>query len=98
MWECVVNDRPVGKPQEKVLMNIAASFPSVKKPRYVDQERKELIRLKVMLDSLVTLQQGCSLRHLLVHLQLVATWNLHTTQPNTLLPTYEEVVNLTGLL
>jgi hypothetical protein len=34
-----VNDRPVGKPQEKVLMNIAASFPSVKQPRYVDQEK-----------------------------------------------------------
>jgi hypothetical protein len=31
-----VNDRPVGKPQEQVLMNIAESFPSVKKPRYVD--------------------------------------------------------------
>jgi hypothetical protein len=29
-----VNDRPVGKPQEKVLMNIAASFPSVNKPRF----------------------------------------------------------------
>jgi hypothetical protein len=27
-----------------------------------------------------------------------ATWNLHTTQPNNLLPTYDEVVNLTGLL
>jgi hypothetical protein len=27
-----------------------------------------------------------------------ATRNLHTTQPNTLLPTYDEVVNLTGLL
>jgi hypothetical protein len=24
--------------------------------------------------------------------------NLHTTQPNTLFPTYDEVVNLTGLL
>jgi hypothetical protein len=46
-----VNDRPVGKPQEKVLMNIAASFPSVKKPRYVDQEKKQTIRLKVMLTS-----------------------------------------------
>jgi hypothetical protein len=33
-WECVVNDRPVGKPQEKVLMKIAASFPSVMKPRF----------------------------------------------------------------
>jgi hypothetical protein len=27
-----------------------------------------------------------------------ATWNLYTTQPNTLFPTYDEVVNLTGLL
>jgi hypothetical protein len=27
-----------------------------------------------------------------------ATQNLHTTQPNTLLPNYDEVVNLTGLL
>jgi hypothetical protein len=34
-----VNDRPVGKAQEKALMNIAASFPSVKKPRYIDQEK-----------------------------------------------------------
>jgi hypothetical protein len=34
-----LNDRPVGKPQEKVLMNIAASFPSVKNPRFVDQEK-----------------------------------------------------------
>jgi hypothetical protein len=41
-WSCqktcwrVVNDRPVGKSQEKVLMNIAASFPTVKKPRNAD--------------------------------------------------------------
>jgi hypothetical protein len=27
-----------------------------------------------------------------------AMWNLHTIQPNTLLLTYDEVVNLTGLL
>jgi hypothetical protein len=27
-----------------------------------------------------------------------ATRNLHTTQPSTFLPTYDEVVNLTGLL
>jgi hypothetical protein len=27
-----------------------------------------------------------------------ATRNLHTTQPNTLFPTYDEVINLTGLL
>jgi hypothetical protein len=51
-----------------------------------------------MLASLVTLQQGRCLRFLLVRLQLVATRNLHATQPNTLLPTYDEVLNLTGLL
>jgi hypothetical protein len=27
-----------------------------------------------------------------------ATWNLHTTQPKYSAPTYNEVVNLTGLL
>jgi hypothetical protein len=27
-----------------------------------------------------------------------ATWNLHTTQPNTLFPTCDEIVNLTDLL
>jgi hypothetical protein len=52
----------------------------------------------VMLASFMTLQQGRRLRFLLVRFQLVATWNLHTTQPRTLLPTYDEVVNLTGLL
>jgi hypothetical protein len=29
---------------------------------------------------------------------LAATWSLHTTQPSTLFPTCDEVVNLTGLL
>jgi hypothetical protein len=87
------------EPQEEGMMNIAAKFSLSKKPRYVDQERKKPIRLKVMLASLVTLQQGRRLRsNELARLQLVATWNLHTTQQNTLLPTYDEVVNLTGLL
>jgi hypothetical protein len=36
--------------------------------------------------------------HLLTRLRPEATWNLHTTQPNTLFPTYNEVVNLTSLL
>jgi hypothetical protein len=39
VYKIKVNDRPVGKPQGKVLMNIVASFPSVKKPRYIDQEK-----------------------------------------------------------
>jgi hypothetical protein len=60
------------------------------------QEKAKL--QKVMLTSLLTLQPGHCLRHLLTRLQLVATQNLHTTQPNTLFPTYDEVVNITGLL
>jgi hypothetical protein len=35
---------------------------------------------------------------LLTRLRPVATRNLHTTQPSTLLPTCDEVVNLTDLL
>jgi hypothetical protein len=31
-----MNDRPVGKPQEEGMMNIAASFSLSKKPRFVD--------------------------------------------------------------
>jgi hypothetical protein len=31
-----MNDRPVGKPQEEGMMNIAASFSLSKKPRFVN--------------------------------------------------------------
>jgi hypothetical protein len=78
------------------MMSTVASFPSVRNQGLSVQEKAKL--QKVMLASLVTLQQGHHLRHLLARLQLVATQNLHTTQPSTLLPTYDEVVNLTGLL
>jgi hypothetical protein len=40
------------------MINIAARFSLSKKPRFVDQERKKPILQKVMLASLVTLQQG----------------------------------------
>jgi hypothetical protein len=55
-------------------------------------------QLKVMLTGLITLQQGRRFRHLLTRLQPIATRNLHITQPNTLLPTCDEAVNLTRLL
>jgi hypothetical protein len=46
------------EPQEKGMMSIAASFPSVKKPRFnIGQERRGK-QLKVMQTGLVTLQQG----------------------------------------
>jgi hypothetical protein len=84
------------EPQEEGMMSKAGSFPLVRNQGLSVQEKAK--RLKVMLTSLVTPQQGCRLRHLLARLQLVATRNLHTTQPSTLLPTYDEVANLTGLL
>jgi hypothetical protein len=79
------------------MMNTVASLPSVRNRGLSIQQEKAKLQ-KVMLASFVTLLQGCRLRYLLARLQLVATWNLHTTQPRTLLPTYDEVVNLTGLL
>jgi hypothetical protein len=79
------------------MMSTAASFYLSKKTRFIESRKKAKLE-KVMLASFVTLQQGRRLRYLLTCLSLVATRNLHTTQPNTLLPTYDEVVNLTGLL
>jgi hypothetical protein len=79
------------------MINIAARFSSVTKPRYVDQERKETIRLKVMPASLRQLQTIYRAPRPRFALR-AATWNLHTTQLNTLFLTYDEVVNLTGLL
>ena len=55
------------------MMSVAASFPSVKKPRFIDQEKERHRRLKVFVEP--------------AH-----------TQTNTLFPTCDEVVNLTGLL
>jgi hypothetical protein len=49
-----VNDRPVGKPQEEGMMNIATSFSLSKKPRFNRTSRKKPILLKVMLASLAT--------------------------------------------
>jgi hypothetical protein len=75
-------------------MSIAAGFPSVKKPRYVDlgEERQTIEGDADCLNSTSTRA------HLLTHLRPVAMRNLHTTQPSTLFPTCDEVINLTGLL
>jgi hypothetical protein len=78
------------------MMSTAASFPSVRNQGLSVQDKAKL--QKVMPASFVILQQGRRLRHLLARLQLASTWNLYTTQPITLLPTYDEVVNLTRLL
>jgi hypothetical protein len=54
-------------------------------------------RLKVMLASLRQLRTIYKASRPSFAL-LAPTQNLHTTQPNTLFPPYDEVVNLTGLL
>jgi hypothetical protein len=78
-------------------MNIVADFPSVKKPRFVDQERRDK-RLKVMLASFATVPDNLYMAPRPSFALRAATWNLHTTQPNTLFATCDEVVNLTDLL
>jgi hypothetical protein len=66
----------------------------VKKPRYIvlGEERQTTEGDADWLNSTPTRV------HLLTRLRPVATRNLHTTQLSTLFPTYDEVVNLTGLL
>jgi hypothetical protein len=74
-------------------------FPQLRNQGYADQEKSRQLRLKVMLDSLVTLQQGRRFTIKRVSM-FSASSNVEPahTQPNTLFPTYDMVVNLTGLL
>jgi hypothetical protein len=64
---------------------------------YRSKRRKPNLRRWCLL-ALWHFNKGAVNDILLARLQLVATRNLHTTQPNTSFPTYDEVVNLTGLL
>jgi hypothetical protein len=86
----------LGTPREG-MMSTVESLPSVVKPRFIEPVGERTKLQKVMLASFVTLRTMAP-EILLVCLHLAATRNLHTTQPRTLLPTYDEVVNLTGLL
>jgi hypothetical protein len=88
---------PLGTPRGRCDEYSSKIFPRLRN-QGLSFRRGENKRLKVMLTGLITLQQGRRLWHLLTHLQPIATRNLHTTQPNTLFPTYDKVVNLTGLL
>jgi hypothetical protein len=89
---------PLGTPRGRCDEYSSKVFPSVKKLRYVDlrEERQTTEGDADWLNSTPT--RAPFNRSLLTHLQPVATRNLHTTQPNTLFPTCDEVVNLTGLL
>jgi hypothetical protein len=81
------------------MMNIAASFSSVKKPRFnVDLEEERRRRLKVMQTGLITLQQGRRLTILVDSSSASSNAEPAHTPISTLFPTCDEVVNLTGLL
>jgi hypothetical protein len=78
-------------------MSIAASFSLSKKPRFIDQEKKKPIRLKVILASFATALDnlyGASSK------LCFASSNMEPAHNTTkyLFPTYDEVFNLTGLL
>jgi hypothetical protein len=85
------------EPQEEGMMSIAAKFFPQLRNQVLSFRRGADKRLKVMLASLRQLWTIYRTPHPSFAL-LAATQNLHTTQPNTLFPTYDEVVNLTGLL
>jgi hypothetical protein len=88
---------PLGTPRERCDEYSSKIFPQLRN-QDMSIRRGTDKRLKVMLTGLMTLQQGRRLRHLLTRLQPIATRNLHTTQSTILFLTYDEVVNLTGLL
>jgi hypothetical protein len=86
-WWCDIK-APSWEPQEEGFAEHSSKFPSVMKPRLNRTSRKKAKLQKVMLASFMTLRtrapdnclSACSFSP-------AATWNLHTTQPRTLLPT-----------
>jgi hypothetical protein len=88
---------PLGTPRGRYDEYSSKVFPSVKKPRYVDLGEVDK-RLKVMRTGLIALQQGCRLTILVDSSLASSNAERAHTQPNNLFPTYDEVVNLTGLL
>jgi hypothetical protein len=81
------------------MMNIAARlFPQLRNQGLIVQEKSTQLRLKVMRTSLITLQQGRRLTILVDSSSASSNAEPAHTQPSTLFPTYDEVVNLTDLL
>jgi hypothetical protein len=79
------------------MMNIAASFFPQLRNQGLSIRRGANKQLKVLLASLRQLRTIYRVPGPSFAL-LAATRNLQTTQPNTLFPTCDEVINLTGLL
>jgi hypothetical protein len=69
------------------------------KPRFIEPVRERTNFRRLMLVGLATaLDNLYMVPYLGRSFTSAATWNLHTTQPKYFAPTYNEVVNLTGLL
>jgi hypothetical protein len=78
-------------------MNIAADFPSVKKLRYVDlREKRQTTEGDA--DWLNSSPTRAPFTILIDSSLASSNAEPAHTQPNILFPTYDEVVNLTGLL
>jgi hypothetical protein len=88
--------RQLGNSNGKYDEHSGKSFPSVRNQGLIVQEKS---RQTTEGDAASLRQLGTIYRapHPSFAL-LAATRNLHTTQPNTLFPTCDKVVNLTGLL
>jgi hypothetical protein len=88
---------PLGTPRGRCDEYNSKVFPSIKKPRYVDlgEERQTTEGDADWLNSTSTRAPFTTLVD-----SSSASSNAEPahTQPNTLFPTYDEVVNLTGLL
>jgi hypothetical protein len=79
-------------------MNIAARFPSVKKPRLCQSGEEQIITTEGNADWLNSTPTRAPFM-ILVDSSLASSNAEPThTQPNTLFPTYDKVVDLTGLL
>jgi hypothetical protein len=98
-WHAVdkVNDRPVGNPKRR-FDEYSRKFSLSYETKVVNPVGKIQYSRRWCPLAAWHSNKGAVNDNLLARLQPVATWNLHTTQPNTLFPTYDEVVNLTGLL
>jgi hypothetical protein len=86
---------PLGNPKRKVWGAQQQVSLNCETKVYRTSRRKPNFRRWCLLASWHSRQWR---QKMLVRLHLAATWNLHTTRPRTLLQTYDEVINLTGLL
>jgi hypothetical protein len=79
-------------------MKIAASFPSVKKPRFNRSGEEQTIMTEGDADWLNSTPTRAPFTTLVDSSLSSSNAEPAHTQPSTLFPTYDEVVNLTGLL